>query len=377
MRPDKRKGGVQGLVPVPTALRPLTQAQETFRSRLARVEFLRESVDAEEEKLDGALSFYAEEIVPRVARQAALRKELVRAVAPCLDKTFLPRRQDRLEIKEMIQKLLDDVAKTEKGLIDGDLRDIYSTVHGVGYAEREQQTLASVKAELTRMFDEAGLEADLSELESAASEGDFMAKAEEITARVRKIKEAELEDAHCRDVGHHPSQDAELRAAEESRKRSIANIYKQLARVLHPDFERDSARQKQKGELMQELTVAFRQNDLHTLLRLEMEWIENEGGNVERLTDEKLSVYSEVLAGQVEGLERRLRDLALHPRYRPIVAYNYGLIQTIDGPDAARELDESIAEIERALVLMGTVKTPKDFYAAVDPFRPASQFPQT
>ena len=38
----------------------------------------------------------------------------------------------------------------------------------------------------------------------------------------------------------------QLRAAEEFRKRSIATIYKQLARVLHPDFERDRERQKAK-----------------------------------------------------------------------------------------------------------------------------------
>src|SRR6185436_8205456 len=209
------------------------------------------------------------------------------------NKKFLPRKQERLEMKEMIQKLLDDIGKAEQGLTDADLREIYSTFHGVGYAERERQTLASVKAALARLFDEAGLEADFSELDSAASEADFMAKAEELTARVRKMKEAEMEDAHCHDVGHHPSQDAELRAAEEQRKRSIANIYKQLARVLHPDFERDSERQKQKVQLMKELTAAFSENDLNTLLRLEMEWIENEGGDLERLTEEKLGVYNE------------------------------------------------------------------------------------
>ena len=366
MQPDR---GKQGLVPTPTAVRPLAQAQETFRSLLARVESLREAIDTEEKKLDAALVFYAAEIVPRLARQAALRKDLVRALAPHVNKTFLPRRQELLEMKEMIQRLLDDIAKAEKGLTDADLREIYSAVHNIGYAERERQTLASVKAALERVYDEAGIEADFSELESAASEADFMAKAEELTARVRKMKEAELEEAHCRDAGHHPGQDAELRAAEEFSKRSIANLYKQLARVLHPDFERDSGLQQQKLQLMQELTVAFRQNDLHTLLRLEMEWIENESGNVERLTDEKLGVYNEVLRGQVEGLEQRLRDLAFHSRYRPIVVFNYGLPRTIDGPDAARKLDESIAGIERSLALMRTVKTAEDLRTAVSPFQ--------
>ena len=372
MKPDLG----HGLVPAPTAARPLTQAQETFRSLLGRVESLRESVEKEEEKLDTALNFYAAEIVPRLAKQAALRKELVRALAPHVNRTFMPRKQERVEMQELLQCLLDDISKTEKGLTDPDLRRIYSDVHATDYAEREQQTLASVRANLARMFEEAGLEADFSELDAAASEAEFMAKSEELIARVRKMKEAELEDAHCRDEGHHPNQDAELRAAEELRKRSVANIYKQLARVLHPDFERDGARQRQKLELMQELTTAFRENDLHTLLRLEMEWIKNEGGDLERLTDEKLGVYNDVLSRQVQGLEKRLRDLSYHPRYRPIVVFNCGIFETMDGLGSARELDESIAEIGRSVALMGAIRTPEDVLAAISLFRPAAHFPQ-
>jgi len=373
---DRKTSGVRGLVPTPTADRPLTKAQEAFRSLLARLESLRESIDSEEEKLDAALSFYAAEIVPRISRKTALQKELVRGLAPCFNKAFLPRKQERVEIRELIQEILDEIAKTEKGLIDSDLREIYGTVHAVDYAEHERKTLATVKAALAKTFAEAGIEADFSELESATSEADFMAKAEEISARVRKMKEAEMEDAHCRDAAHHSAENDRAREEEEFRKRSIARIYRQLARVLHPDLERDSERQKQKVELMQELTVAFRENDLHTLLRLEMQWIEKEGSNVERLTEEKLSVYNEFLARQVDALEKELRDLVLHARYRPIMVWKDRRAQSIDGPEMARELDQSISEIERAVRLLGGAKTADDVRIAITPLRPATQYPQ-
>src|SRR5262249_8383155 len=147
--------------------------------------------------------------------------------------------------------------------------------------------------------------------------------------------------------------------------------YKQLARVLHPDLERDNERQKQKVELMQELTVAFHQNDLHTLLRLQMQWIENEGGNIEALTEERLGLYNEVLAGQVDGLEKRLRDLVLHPRYRPILVWNNRLAEAIDGPAKVRELDDSISAIEHAVHLIASAKTPDNVRAAIAALRPA------
>jgi len=374
MKTNERKGdGVRGLVPTPTAGRPLTRAQKTFRSLLARVESLRESIDAEEQELDATLSFYATELVPRLARQTALQKELVRALAPYINKSFFPGKQQRLEFKELIRDLLDEISKTEKGLTDSDLREIYNAFHGVGYGKDERKAIATAKAALVKMCAEAGIEADFAEIESADTEAEFMQKAEAIIARVRKMKEAEAEAAHCAEHGRHGAEDEDIRAAEEFRKRSVANIYKQLARVLHPDFERDSERQREKGQLMQELTEAYRQNDLHTLLRLEMQWIENESGDVEHLTEEKLGVYNEVLAGQVEGLERRLWDLVFHPRYRPIVFFKNGLTRAINGPDKAGELDDNIAAIERGISLMETAQTADDVRAAIGSLRPATQ----
>jgi hypothetical protein len=49
----------------------------------------------------------------------------------------------------------------------------------------------------------------------------------------------------------------------------------------------------------------------------------------------------------------------------------------MDGPTAARELDENIADIERSLALMQTAKTTEDIHAAISSLRPAAPFPHT
>jgi hypothetical protein len=363
MKTNERKR--TGIVPMPAGNRPLTKAQQNFRDLLAKVESLRDAIDNEEGQLDATLTFYAAEIIPRIQKQAALQKEVVRALSPYLNESFFPNRRERLDLKDFTKELLDEISKEEKGLTDLDLREIYNEIHGVGYAHHEQKTLESVKAALAKMFAEAGVDADFSELESAASEAEFMLKAEELMARARKMKEAEAEAARCAEHGRHGSEDEDQRAAEEFRKRSVTNIYKQLARVLHPDLERNSERQKEKVQLMQELTEAYRQNDLHTLLRLEMQWIENEGGDIDRLTEEKLSVYNEVLSGQVEGLERRLQGLVFHPRYRPVVVLAFGRTHAIDGPKKARELDDRIDALEHCVALMGKARMAEDVRAAI------------
>jgi hypothetical protein len=82
-RSDRDEG--RHLVPTPTPDRSRTRAQETFRTLLAKVASLRDAIDAEEEELDATLSFYAADIVPKIARQTALQKELVRALGSSED----------------------------------------------------------------------------------------------------------------------------------------------------------------------------------------------------------------------------------------------------------------------------------------------------
>src|SRR6185503_19675419 len=134
---------------------------------------LREAVDAEEREMDELLGFYAAEIVPRLARQTTVQKELVRALAPYINKSFFPGKQQRHEFRELIREMLDEISKNEKGLLDDDLREIYNVFHGVGYAKDERKTIAAAREALERVFAEAGLEADFSELDGAVSEAEF------------------------------------------------------------------------------------------------------------------------------------------------------------------------------------------------------------
>ena len=96
-----------------------------------------------------------------------------------------------------------------------------------------------------------------------------------------------------------------------------------------------------------------------------MEWILNEEGNIERLTEEKLGVYNEVLSGQVQGLEARRRDLIFLPRYRPVVSMVQGLARPIPGLERARELDDHLEKIRRSIHRMEAAQTADDVRAAI------------
>ena len=94
---------------------------------------------------------------------------------------------------------------------------------------------------------------------------------------------------------------------------------------------------------MQELTVAYRNNDMHTLLRLELEWIAREEGNLERLTDDKLAIYNQTFKEQVADLQREFYELPCHPRYQPIAEFDgpFGVSIRDNGPAEARALGQA------------------------------------
>jgi hypothetical protein len=146
--------------------------------------------------------------------------------------------------------------------------------------------------------------------------------------------------------------------AEQLRKKSITAIYRQLAKILHPDLERDAARRERKVVLMQELTTAYRSSDLHTLLRLELEWIHGEAG-LARLTDETLTTYNQILRDQVKALEQELWHLSRHPRYLPLAALRgpFGLSPGTDPEEQAVRLDETIADFGTMLERMRNRKS--------------------
>ena len=97
--------------------------------------------------------------------------------------------------------------------------------------------------------------------------------------------------------------------------------------------------------------MAYRNNDMHTLLRLELEWIAREEGNLERLTDDKLAIYNQTLKEQIADLQRELYELPCNPRYQPIAEFDgpFGVSIRTDGPAEARDLDEHIAGLEASI----------------------------
>jgi hypothetical protein len=342
----------RGLVIVSRADRPLTKAQRLFNRLVAKIEELRAGLDREMHRLDRALAYYGEHLHPRLQRYAALRKDFVRAIAPFLDQ--LKRRRDRGVLEMLVADQLNAIVAVDGPLSDDDLKRIFERVHGIGFETARKQELDETRSMMEDVFEEIGVDVDLSGLHPDMSDEAMAAKAAEVAEKLRQKAEEEddpFRRPQRRKTKRQMEREQRARQAEEFRNKSLSSIYKRLARALHPDLEPDEGKRERKSGLMQELTAAYRNNDLHTMLRLELDWIQREEGDLERLTEEKLSAYNQVLKEQVDDLQSKLDQLPDLPRYEPLVEEGlFGRRLRTNGAAEARQLDAEIAEIEANIV---------------------------
>ncbi|MBL9139105.1 MAG: hypothetical protein JNK85_24775 [Verrucomicrobiales bacterium] len=342
----------------------LSKAQQKFNRLVGRIEKIRRHIESTQSQLDQHLAFYGAALHPLEEKIAAHRKEFVQRLHPFLAHRELRVKSVRNRLKRLISHQLQMLLDYYGDLDSPELETIYKTVQGKTLDESDREELESTRAQMQDLCDFMGIDMDLSEIKEGISEEQLNRKFEELEARLNAAQgqaefQAQSGGSPRREKPKSKRQlerEARDRAAEELRTRDIGRLYKQLAKLLHPDLEPDAARRQEKEAAMKRLTTAYKDGDLHTMLRLEVEWILQEQADANRLTDEKLAIYNDVLKEQVFELEEELRNLSSHPRYQPLHRFKVGfaLPQDFDGEKGRQKLLGTLADIQRSVTALGS-----------------------
>ena len=156
---------------------------------------------------------------------------------------------------------------------------------------------ADLKADMERLF---GVE-----LEGGASEEELIA---ELHAKMNAQERAAEEQFHQAEARRAKSPGAVKRALQKEAevalmKQSVREIYRKLASALHPDRETDPAERTRKTALMQRVNVAYQNDDLLSLLELQLEIEQIDQAAIDGLSDERIAQFNAVLRAQVQELE--------------------------------------------------------------------------
>jgi len=323
----------------------LNKDQQLFNRLVQRIEQLREQAQKVLKKLDEQLAYYGKTIHPLQAKLIVFRKELVLVCYPhFLAKKGLSK-SEKQTLRHFLINQIDEIRSFEE-TPDPVIEDIFRELTGMSFEEADNDDFEEMKAGFEDLFGSMGFDVDLDDFDKNMSN-------EERERKINKLQEdLEQSISEKKNGTGKPKTKKQLQQEEkermlaEARNKNIGTIYKQLAKLFHPDLEADENRKPEKEELMKQLTSAYDNNDLHTLLKLELEYIYKEESARSSLTGQKLKLYNQVLKEQVAELEDEIRMIELHPRYAPIQPRNAFGGQTLNLKKEKLHLENMLRSME-------------------------------
>ncbi|KGT47602.1 hypothetical protein GW12_13280 [Acinetobacter sp. HR7] len=97
--------------------------------------------------------------------------------------------------------------------------------------------------------------------------------------------------------------------AEKLAEQSWKTVYLKIAATIHPDREQDEARKIEKTELLQRANEAYAEQDLFTLLKLQIQLEQNRDNSKKGLSAEQLRFYQLALDTQSQKLQDQIDEL--------------------------------------------------------------------
>ncbi len=303
----------------------LNPLQKTFNVRKKRIETLQKECLACAKALDKHLDIYVKEIVSRELSLAELTKQVIKVIAPYLSdkKNFSKSKRDTLN--SLIINLFEKSANLTGPAIelDEELSQIYKKTRGSSYKEEQSSEFEEFKDQMEGLFKQQGLDLDLSDIKMEGSQEEILAKLfasiEDQNAFAGQEKKENIHTKNKKQI------EKEEKALEKAalQKKEISMIYKQLAKVFHPDLEQNPIIKLEKEVLMKKLTVAYEAGDLHTILALEIETLNISDSLKKARTDEQFKIYNQLLQSQIEMLQSELNSIPYQYKYNCLYSYTH------------------------------------------------------
>lgn len=302
---------------------PLSNAQKTFNRLKKKIGVLQEEIEKIQKRFDEALVFYYEKMEPELKVMRTTSIEFIKVLHGHYEKKSKSlNKKERKMLKELILDKAKDVLESatfSEG--DPELRAIFKELGGVDYEEIALDQFKSFQQQMEETLRDEGIDIDLSQLNFADDKEEIKQKIwEAMREAAENFKEKE-EPAAKPKSKKEIEKEKKAQELEDLQKKGLSSIYKQLAKAFHPDLEPDPKQKIEKEQLMKKLTNAYENDDLHTLLSLEMEWMSrsNQTGKVQG--EDKLKIYNSILKDQVDALQYNLQDVISHPKYTPLHAW--------------------------------------------------------
>jgi hypothetical protein len=287
-------------IAVPTSTNAHSRVRKQFNTLVKRTEAARWRLADWKQSMPGIMSQAEREFQPLARAYAVHRRDIV-LLLDCMHRDKVKAKRERAKLSKLIcsiaLELLADGEDPElKAILD------YHRDDDGGMSDEEEAALMDMMADIF------GVEVD--DVRSMRSPEGFFAA----LGAHPDDDEDEGAEAPAAQAGRATRRKSAAAQAREQReaaeagklKQTVRDIFRKLTSELHPDREPDAAERARKTALMQRVTVAYKANDLLSLLELQLE-IELIGqADLNSLSDERIRQYNKILDGQLREVEAEI-----------------------------------------------------------------------
>ncbi|WP_242921086.1 J domain-containing protein [Pontibacter liquoris] len=274
--------------------------QQQFNEKIQLIDKLKQEIITRRESMSQAQQRIEKELRPIIEQQLGKRVEL----AYLLDEAYalaIFSFREKEKLAALIENITFELISSYERQDMVALHDKYAEFT---YAERTTFAKEDV--------DEIIL--DEPEIEDAFEDLDDFERIQAQLDREMEQREQEKQNRQkSRKTKAQLAKEAQAKAELQNISKASRRVYTQLAKQLHPDKEQDETARAWKEEAMKRVTEAYHHDDFFELLRLQVEFMQEQGPPPDQLPEELLTYYIKILTDQVEELKAELQDFAQGP----------------------------------------------------------------
>jgi hypothetical protein len=316
------------IIIVPAPQQELTKQQKEFNRLTKKINKLRNEIESFTEGIPSIIRLIAEDIEPLMEEQNARMVELVKVFDAMYDHPEI-KKPERKKIKAAIMEFLVDMPEE----VADELISIYNKHSGSDY-HKDQEEAAADTTEMMKVMTSAmfGIEFDpnadvstpekmqeyianyVSEQEAVILENK-QKRAANKAQKPKTAKQLEREKIQA-------EKEKAIRDEEKKVTKSVREVYMDLVKTFHPDLEKNEEERIRKTTIMQRVTAAYENNDLLTLLQLQMEFERIEDTHLSSLAKDRLLLFNKILRNQaseltvtLDSIKEDLSDIIRRPRH--------------------------------------------------------------
>lgn len=302
----------------------LTTAQAEFNRLNKKISILKTEISLIPEKEQKIRAFYQEYAKPLFEKETAMKYDYL----IYLDGIYKEGKLSKTDKKTLVdlfiaesEGITDYLNEEQRSIIDPIIYKYEELAYGMTHEELEKEAVQEALLTINMM----GFKPNKAMKKANTKEELFTAFADYMQAEMEKMATAEekkqqkraarLENKSSK-AKEKKMTKAELnqKVQEEQTLKSMREIYLELVKELHPDRETDETLRALKEERMKQLTEAYKQKDLASLLMMQINWLQEESAKTPQAqTDDVLKRFNKLLRAQLDRLNEEFHLICMAP----------------------------------------------------------------